>query len=205
LAAFLGCCILCETSPGQDTNVVAILLRASPYIDGNSYRCSDMVHAVNGLRRLGKGPAIGVLQNYLRENGIEGDLQQRNKILIICRMLFVNPNGWKIPRLGQPDPEVDWTIADKFPLFPIAVSNGVPFLLIRGYNAIGYSGDTPEKCVELCAGFSLVPDDFREGDYENAARELVQSENFQKLYSDSQKRKQWGEMILNQARSPSQN
>lgn len=202
--AFVGCGMLCVASLGADTNTVAILLKASPCIDGNSYYCGDMIHSVNSLRHLGKEDAIGVLREFLRENGVESDPRQRDKILIVCRMLFVNPDGWKEPRLGRAVPEIDRNITEKFPLFPMVITNGIPFLLIKGYNAGGYSSDTPEKCVELCKGFSLIPADLREGDYEEAARELVESENFQKLYPDPEKRKQSVEMILNQARPLSQ-
>jgi hypothetical protein len=81
----------------------------------------------------------------------------------------------------------------------MAVSNGVPFLLIRGYRAGGFTGDSPEKTVELCEGFSLIPADLSETGYEKAAQELIKSEIFRKLYSTPEGRNEAADMLLVQA------
>ncbi len=79
------------------------------------------------------------------------------------------------------------------------LSHRVPFLLVGGYNAGGYSGDTPEKCVQLCEKFSIIKDDLPEEGFEKAAQDLIQSEIFQKLYLTADGRNEAAQMILAQA------
>jgi hypothetical protein len=114
-------------------------------------------------------------------------------------LLVVNPEGWKFPRLGHPEPEIDWHIGEQLPQFPMAVSNGVPFLLIRGYSTAGFTSDTPEKTIELCEGFPLLSADLSETGYEKAAQDLIKSEMFQKLYTTPNGRKGAADMLLVQA------
>lgn len=196
-----GCSVICLKADGQNTNMAADFLRRAPSIDGDSYYCGDMVLAVNNLRHLGKEEAIAVLRTHLREHDRYSD--QNEKILLICRLLFVNPQGWKRPRLGEAVPALDENVAEKFPLFPLVISNGVPLLLVKGFNAMGYTSDTAENCVALCEGFSLVAADLSDKEYETAAQGLVKSETFQKLYPDSKSRKQAEIMVLTQAKPPS--
>jgi hypothetical protein len=185
-------------TPTQVTNAV-VLVRNAPLIDGSSFCCDAMVRAVNSLRRLGKNDALEVLRTNLRENGNVAASEQNEKILLICRLLFVNPQGWKQPRLGQPDPDVDRRESEKIPLFPLILSHGTPFLLVRGYEASGYTSDTADKCVELCEKFSLILDDLPEKDYENAARELIRTETFKNLYLTAENRNAAEKMVLAQA------
>jgi len=94
---------------------------------GEWYHCEQMVRAVNSLRRLGKEEALAVLKNHLRENDRYASPDQYWKLHLVCRLLFVNPQGWKFPRLGHAFPEIDWKVAEQLPQFPIALSHGVPF------------------------------------------------------------------------------
>src|ERR1041384_7012003 len=104
---FLWCyVVLHSASAAQDTNAAALLARA-PLIRGDSYRCEDMVLAVNCLRHLGKERALTALKDYLRNNDPYAAPGEHKKILLVCRLLFTNPQGWKAPRLGPPIPEID--------------------------------------------------------------------------------------------------
>jgi hypothetical protein len=183
---------------GQDTNVIS-LLRAAPCALGERYHCQAMVRAVDGLRGLGKDRALTILQSYLDEVGPQGDPRQKQKVLLVCRLLFVNPQGWRPPRLGHAEPDVAPDAAQSFPLFPIALSKNVPFLLVRGYAAAGYSGDTPEKCVQLCQALNLISADLAEVNYRSAAEDLIQGNEFQRLYLASQERMNMAALILAQA------
>lgn len=159
-----------------------------------------MVRAVNSLRRLGKDDALKVLRTYLGESGSHPLSEKSEKILIVCRLLFVNPAGWKYPRLGQPYPEVTEHEFDTNQLFPIALYRGVPFLLIYGYSAGGYTSDTADKCVKLCEGFSLITKDLPENGYEVAARSFVESQEFRAIYLRTNALVYVEKMILGQAR-----
>lgn len=196
---FFWCNTLCSSAPGQDTNA-STLLSEAPTIRGGSYYCGAMVRAVNALRRLGKEQAIEILRTFLKENGPYAAPEQHQKLLLVCRLLFVNPDGWKYPTLGQPEPEIDWKVGEQLPVFPMALSQGVPFLLLRGYSSGGYTSDTVEKCVELCKGFNLISEDLPEQGYEKAARALVTSQTFEQLYVTPEGRKEAEAMVLAQTR-----
>jgi hypothetical protein len=112
------------------------IVKKAPSIDGDTYKCGEMVQVVNHLRKLGKERSIAALREYLLTkptNKKVFDNGANEKVLFICRLLFVNPKGWHPPGLGGPHPNINAQVAKQFPLFPIAISNGVPFLLIRGY------------------------------------------------------------------------
>ncbi len=126
---------------------------------------------------------------------------QGKKVLLVCRLLFFNSGGWRTPRLGHAEPDVDLRVAERFPLFPMALSHGVPFLLVRGYASGGHSEDTPERCVELCETLSLITADLSEEGFQKAAPDLIESEAFQALYLDPKGRREAAAMILGQAAS----
>ena len=195
-----------SSAPAQTTNSTAqitnvlVMVQKAPLVDGSTYCCEPMVQVVNGLRHLGKDDALLVLRSYLKDNGGYPGSSKNEKVLLICRLLFSNPQGWKHPRLGGPDPEVNLNVADQNPLFPIVLSRGVPFLVILGYNSSGYTSDTADKCVEKCAGFSLVTTDLAETGYEDAARELMLDESFRSLYVDTNVLKHVDKMILDEAK-----
>jgi hypothetical protein len=119
------------------------------------------------------------------------------KVLVICRLLFVNPNGWEPPILGRPRPAINETIAKTFPLFPVALSDGTPFLLIDTYELDGLP-EPATRCLKLCEGFELVKEDYPADGHEKAARALTQMDSFRQLYEEED-RQQATEMILNQA------
>jgi len=97
---------------------------------------------------------------------------------------------------------VDWRVCEKYPLFPVAMSHGMPFLLIAGYNGSGYSDDTADKCLQLCEALPLIPRDLSDGDYEKGAQELVESDDFKKLYLDTNVLIHVEKMIFRQAQHP---
>jgi hypothetical protein len=158
-----------------------------------------MVQCVNGLRRLGKEKALATLREDLRLNGISGNPFVEEKLHLICRLLFVNPDGWKSPRLGQPSPDIEWNVAEKFPFFPIALSDGVPFLLINGYESSGFTSDTGAACVNLCEHFSIITNDLPQKGYKKAAQDLIKSEPFKQLYINPEDREQMAKSIMCQA------
>jgi len=190
---------VCSSFCPLDTNAVALLSNA-PAIQGEWYRCGDMVRVVNCLRRLGKEQALAVLKYHLHQNGPGGPPSQEFKLHLVCRLLFVNPQGWKPPRLGHPLPGIEWKTAEQFPYFPLALSKGVPFLLLRGYASGAFTSDTGENCVKMCEGFALITADLPENGFPEAAQALVHTEAFQKLYS-TDGLKEATRMVLAQAES----
>jgi hypothetical protein len=99
-------------------------------------------------------------------------------------MLFVNPRGWQPPILGRPSPSINWGTVTNFPLFPLALSQGVPFQLVNGY-MLGGAPETARTSLALCEGLELIQKDLPRKGYEKAAKDLIQSEAFKSLYADA--------------------
>ena len=165
-----------------------------PPVSGYAYRCENMVQVVNALRHLGKDKALSRLRNHLRQSGTE----EQSKILLICRALFVNPKGWDPEGLGMPMPRVHPNVAAQFPSFPIAFSEGVPFLLTRGYNLDGRA-EVARISLELCQKFDLIRADLPLDGYDAAAHASIDSPTFRQLYQRPEDAKEMAEMILRQA------
>jgi hypothetical protein len=175
-------------------------LKRAPKVSAYLYTCKDMVQCVNGLRHLGKEQALLTLKQYVQSIGPSGvHPEQEEKLLLICRLLFVNPNGWKFPRLGQPSPDINWDEAEKLPYFPIALSDGVPFLLVNGYMTGGWTSDTGFACVKLCEHFSIRTNDLSDKDFRLAARHLIESDSFKQLYTNSEDRRRMMDSMMFQA------
>jgi hypothetical protein len=174
---------------------MAMLINA-PSIIGAMYQCSEMAQVVNQLRRLGKDKSLATLHAYLAAGG------EDDKVLVICRLLFSNPKGWDPPVLGRCVPTINNGIAKYYPLFPIALSNGVPFLLIEGYELEG-RGESATPCLKLCEKLSLVMEDYPLSGYEKAASALTESESFRNLY-DKRDLPQMVKIVLRQAKATGQ-
>jgi hypothetical protein len=180
-----------------DMPEVAMLKRV-PWILGDHYVCDEMVRAVNQLRRLGKDKSLAALRDYLAKS------REDDKVLVFCRLLFDNPMGWEPPVLGEPLPGIDKKVMKQFPLFPIAVSEGVPFLVIQGYRGGGRS-ESGAACIRLCEGLSVIKKDYSTSHYEKAARSLSQSESFRKLYEKEGDMREMVKTILRQAKAKAAN
>jgi hypothetical protein len=170
-------------------------LKHAPEIYGDTYQCGEIVQTVNQLRKLGKEKCLTALRKYVVS------AENNETVLIVCRLMFVNPKGWEPPHLGSSNPKINAKVAKQFPLFPIAISNGVPFLLIRGYD-IGGVPEQATKCLKLCEGLSLIEKDYPLTGYEKAARDLVQMDAFRLLYEpryDAENSRGMARMIMHQA------
>jgi hypothetical protein len=172
---------------------VALLERA-PSVAGYHYQSAEMVRGVNHLRNLGREKCLAALRRYLAAGG------EHDKVLVLCRLLFVNPKGWEPLHPGKPEPLVQAEGRKHFPLFRVALSDGVPFLLVDGF---AYRGPPilADGCLKQCEGLSLVGEDYPASGHERAARALVQSGPFRKLYPARVVR-QAEEMVLEQATAP---
>src|SRR5215469_15800166 len=78
-------------------------LLAIDQLPGNSiyaltYRCNDMVQCVNTLRHAGKIESLQALQEYTRNHPRGNYPLQDEKLIDLCNILFINPEGWA--RLG---------------------------------------------------------------------------------------------------------
>ncbi len=167
------------------------MLEKAARVNGGEFKCPEMVHIVDHLKQLGKEKSLATLREYLLNT------RDNSKVHIVCRLLFDNPKGWQSPWLGKPSPDINQDAAMKFPLFPVCLSKGVPFLLVRSYEVDG-KVDLASECLDLCKGLSMIAKPYPMVDYEKAALALTESEPFRQLYANTE-RDGMTEMILRQA------
>ena len=170
------------------------ILKDAPPISASSYRAAHLIRAVNHLRTLGKEEAIRLLRNYAKQT----HHTHNEKIFLICRCLFKNPRGWNQPILGRPSPLIVSENAKRFPLFPLAIKNGVPFLLVEGYELQG-SPELVDGCIQLCGHLPLISEDMPEINLKEAARQLVASKEFKELYAKPDRAEDMARLVILQA------
>jgi hypothetical protein len=109
------------------------------------YRCDPYIRAAVRLQRLGREAAIDALGELSREEGVEG-----HRAIILCRMLFTKKAGgeFRRPLLGAAA-FLDGTDYPDWPLEPIEVVDGVPFLIVRSYT-LGGVPESSEGYLDYC-------------------------------------------------------
>jgi hypothetical protein len=110
----------------------------------DDYRVDPYIAAAAKLREVGKDRAAAILLE------LAGGRECANAAIVLSRMLFVaRPKSeFRRPLLGLPCC-VGGTSAGDWPLEPMAVVDGVPFLVVRGYNLFG-SAEAPLRYVRYC-------------------------------------------------------
>ena len=110
LLLFLLIIVICLSSscatnhPGKEECVKALEQLPNYCSYAWWYRCSDMVKCVNTLRHAGKPQALAALTEYAQKHHDEP--QTDGKLHWVCRLLFINPNGWrKLGGFGSHDPQ----------------------------------------------------------------------------------------------------
>jgi hypothetical protein len=120
-------------------------IAAAPAGSGYADSC---IGAAAELQALGKDKACARLRELARHK----DEDERERVFVLCRMLFVAKPGleFRRPLIGFPHfigGGEDW------PLEPIALVDGVPFYLVYGYSLAGYPEPAPqyvEYCIAEC-------------------------------------------------------
>lgn len=172
----------------------------TPKIAGYHYRCDDMIKTVNMLRRCGKPQALAILRKYSLTHS--NDLYQADRVALICFLLFKNSRMWGNTRFGAPAPDINVNIAStNYPLFPLALSDGVPFLLVNGYIVGGGIGGSARErslaFITQCEDLPMISEDLPTRGYRRAAEDLISSPQFRNLYANTNEIP--FDMILHQA------
>jgi hypothetical protein len=160
-----------------------------------AFNSRQMVAAVNYLRKTGKGSAMRILRDYYAGGYSVPDPRQSRELTVICTcmLLFTPPKeGWLEPWSHAPlvfdTMRYDSSAKKQFPLYPIAVSNGVPFLLTTGYTpAQGplRARDIPDegkRFLDLCEHLELISTDLPSTKHDDAAKALIDSAGFKGLF-----------------------
>ncbi len=110
------------------------LVHEAPSLLGSSFDPRPLVRAANELRLLGKEGALEVLREYERLCLAAAGPFDDQKILLLVRVLFEPLPGraFPLPELGVPNLQLP-PGAPGWPLFPLALVDDVPFLVVTGY------------------------------------------------------------------------
>jgi hypothetical protein len=92
-------------------------------------------------------------------------------------------------------------VAEKYPLFPLALMDGVPFLLVQDYQLSGASepGASALKLCDKCEIITNALPQLQESGYRQAASRLVRSDLFRRLYKDTNDLAAMTDMVMQQA------
>lgn len=143
--------IACLVSLSCTTNYraeIKISLANLPEITGETYKITPFLNTAISLQKVGKETAIKILKAAL---AVEN---QDQKIIVLCRMLFVPRQNqqFRNPMLGLPL-HLGMTKMENWPLTPIEIVDGVPFLIVRGYLLAGHAESGAQYldyCLENC-------------------------------------------------------
>lgn len=125
MVAFVGCSIH-RSSSGRVPSIL-------PDIHTGHYKVDPYIQAAVELQALGRSNALVRLHSMAQDEKLE------KRVIVLCRMLFTRRPGGDFRRpmiggagfLGGTDYQ-DW------PLEPIELVDGVPFLITRGYEMAGF-------------------------------------------------------------------
>ena len=110
----------------------------------DSYKIRPYLKVAKYLQGLGEEEALRKLRAWSAsdENG--------DKVIILCRMLFKSKAGrnFRRPSIGAAFFSGGTNYQD-WPLEPIAIHEGVPFLIVSGYALAGYA-EPAERYLEYC-------------------------------------------------------
>ena len=123
-----------------------IVLRDLPSLQRASYRADPYITAADRLQSLGRRVAFRELLALSQSD----DLEDGQRIVVLCRMLFTKRHGSEFRRAmigcaAFPGDTVytDWTLE------PIELVDGIPFAVTYGYVLAG-NPESPESYVRYC-------------------------------------------------------
>jgi hypothetical protein len=122
--------------PGDPSELPKLNLRA--------YKVAPFIEAAAALQSLGKEKAC----ELLKAQGTK--LETANGVMVLARMLFLKKPGgeFRRPKIGSPT-FAGGTDYNGWPLEPIELVDGVPFLITRGY-VLGGAPEPAEAYVRYC-------------------------------------------------------
>jgi hypothetical protein len=115
-----------------------------PDIQAGYYRVDPYIQAAIGLQSLGRSNALAQLHSMAQDRKFE------TRVIVLCRMLFTQRPGsdFRRPMIGGASFFGGTDYAD-WPLEPIELVDGVPFLITRGY-VIGGVPEPDEWYLRYC-------------------------------------------------------
>jgi len=115
-----------------------------PKFNFRGYKAAPFIEAAVALQSLGKEKACELLKAQ------DAKPETANGVIVLARMLFVKKTGgeFRRPRIGGAT-FAGGTDYNDWPLEPIELIDGVPFLVTRGY-ALGGAAEPAAAYVKYC-------------------------------------------------------
>ncbi len=134
--AFVGCVSRTTSSDHLPSEL--------PDIQIDEYKVDPYIHLAIELQSLGRTRALARLHSMAQDRKFE------RRVITLCRMLFTRRpgSGFRRPLIGGASFSGGTDYGD-WPLEPIEVTDGVPFLITRGYMGSGVP-ETDEKYLRYC-------------------------------------------------------
>jgi hypothetical protein len=123
-------------------------IHSSSSISGNDFNPILFLRTANYLISSGKEEAIKYLKSYLvlssgeQDSGFS-DFKDHERVILLLRLLFNPKSGstFRQPMLGAPSFFSARLNENKWERLPLAIQDGIPFLIVNGY-ALGGSPET---------------------------------------------------------------
>jgi len=194
LATALGILGGCASDSLRPTREISLDLL--PTIQAGNYRVGPYIEAAIELQAAGKKAAFQQLLVLARSSG-GSDFGGRQRIAVLCRMLFTQRPGSDFDRPGLGAPQFlgndsqfpSYTLKDpnfkKWPLEPIELVDEVPFAVVTGYMYEGFwdplgSESYVRYCINTCEWSNVLFTTKNKEEKEFALRKLLSSPKWQR-------------------------
>jgi len=117
-----------------------------------------LVDAVNHFVTIGEGDSVKELQEIISNEAADTNwlfsrgFSVNERIGWVCRILFESKDGSPLrpPEFGKLDLPKKFMPADKWPLYPLALSGSTYFVLAQNYTADGSKLESAEDYIAYC-------------------------------------------------------
>jgi len=152
----------------------------------SGYKVDNCIDALATLQTLGKDKAGAILQRYAK------DPQHSAMVIVLCRLLFTAKaqGEFRPPNLGRAR-LLGGTSISAWPLAPVAVVDGVPFLIAQGYDREGRAELTESYvryCLDNCDWSSVRYKPKEDPEKQQALEKLLASPKWKVKLDDAEKK-----------------
>jgi hypothetical protein len=125
-------------------------LKGLPDSVEQDFKCDAYIEAATAIQALGPKRGLIALAKFSADSP-DRTMPVDMRLIILCRMLFVKrpfPGEFRRPGIGAPV-FLGGTTHDDWPLEPIELVDGVPFLITMGYSLAGLP-ESAERYLAYC-------------------------------------------------------
>jgi hypothetical protein len=187
IAAGVGIALYPSAKPASAGGSAPVLLKDLPEfaIKPDNYRADPYLAAASKIQSAGKDRARQLLAELAK------DPEHGEKVIVLCRMLFTTRAGaeFRRPLIGAAH-FLGKTDYAAWPLEPIELVDGVPFLITRGYSLGGQAepaGKYLAYCLRNCDWREAKLGPRTEAEKQKALAKLLVSPKWKAALTDGEK------------------